>query len=94
MALEHAWRATTERPEFERELEVYRKRWHLAVEEDNGISANQQDGLASPTHKPGPFYVLREFGVHAMNLWLLDQIFPPAAASSAEAAKATSGSND
>lgn len=70
-------RATTERPDFERELSVYRKRWHLAVEEDNGISVNQQHGLASPAHSPGPFYVLREFGVHAMNRWLLDQIFPP-----------------
>jgi len=48
-------KATTERPNFEAELAVYKKRWHLAVEEDNEISFNQQQGLASPKHEPGPF---------------------------------------
>ena len=69
-------RETAMREDFEREVAAYKERWHLAVVEDNEISVNQQAGLASPQHEPGPFYVLREFGVHAFNCWLLDRMFP------------------
>ena len=64
------------RPDFRQEVQTYLRRWHLAVVEDNDISVNQQRGVESAMHEPGPFYVLREFGVHNFNNWLLDHMFP------------------
>ena len=69
-------RETAARPDFRQEVQTYLRRWHLAVVEDNDISVNQQRGVESAMHEPGPFYVLREFGVHNFNNWLLDHMFP------------------
>lgn len=66
-------KSTIERPRFEKVFEEYKKRWHIAVSEDNAISLNQQDGLRSKYRKPGRFCQL-EFGTHNFNNWLVSKI--------------------
>jgi phenylpropionate dioxygenase-like ring-hydroxylating dioxygenase large terminal subunit len=58
---------------FPDRYEVYRRRWHLAVQEDNAISLNQQRGIRSIFRKQGRFAKL-EFGTHNFNNWLLAQM--------------------
>ena len=66
-------RTTVERPRFQKVFEEYKKRWHMAVSEDNAISLNQQSGILSKFRKPGRFCQL-EFGTHNFNNWLLSRI--------------------
>ena len=57
-------------PHFPEVLAAYKKRWHIAVSEDNAISLNQQRGVRSVHRMPGRYGQL-EFGVHSLNNWLL-----------------------
>jgi len=66
-------RATTALPHFPAVFEKYRRRWHLAVSEDNAISVNQQAGARSPFRKTGRFCQL-EFGTHNFSNWLISKM--------------------
>jgi len=63
-------RETVDLPAFPDVLEAYKKRWNMAVQEDNAISLNQQRGVRSVHRMPGRYCQL-EFGVHSLNNWLL-----------------------
>lgn len=58
---------------FPQKLEQYLKRWHIAVQEDNAISLNQQRGVRSTFRRPGRFTKL-EFGTHNFDNWLLSKM--------------------
>ena len=60
-------------PNFDRVLQTYLKRWHVAVSEDNAISLNQKQGIMSPFRTPGRFSHL-EFGTHNFNNWLVSNM--------------------
>ena len=66
-------KTTVSRPEFSSAFETYKRRWHIAVTEDNAISLNQQRGVRSMFREPGRFCQL-EFGTHNFNNWLLSKM--------------------
>jgi len=66
-------RETVKLDVFPDTLERYLHRWHVAVEEDNAISLNQQRGVRSVFRVPGRFGQL-EFGTHNFNNWLLSKV--------------------
>ena len=64
---------TVNRPDFEREVSVYYKRWDKALPEDNYISERQQEGLGSSFCAAGRLSV-HEPVVHALDNWVLDRV--------------------
>jgi hypothetical protein len=66
-------KTTIVQPEFSLAFKTYKKRWHIAVTEDNAISLNQQRGVRSMFRTPGRFCQL-EFGTHNFNNWLLSKM--------------------
>ena len=66
-------RKTVALPYFPSVLSKYLKRWHMAVQEDNAISVNQQRGVRSPLRSQGRFSQL-EFGTHNFNNWLVSKM--------------------
>eukprot|EP00040_Diaphanoeca_grandis_P010871 m.55701 g.55701 ORF g.55701 m.55701 type:complete len:447 (+) comp22119_c0_seq4:113-1453(+) len=64
-------KTSTMLPQFPGVLEKYRRRWHIAVTEDNEISLNQQRGVRF--RQAGRFSPL-EFAVHNFNNFLLSRI--------------------
>ena len=60
-------------PKFASVFAQYKKRWHIAVSEDNAISLNQQRGVRSLFRVPGRFCQL-EFGTHNFNNWLVSRM--------------------
>jgi len=66
-------RPVLSRPDFEEKAASYYKRWDITIEEDNGASVLQQQGIASPFALPGRFSY-REPLVHRIDNWVLDQV--------------------
>ena len=79
-------RETTTLPDFDALLQPYLHRWHVAVEEDNEISINQQRASESPHHRPGPYHQL-EFAVQRFDNMVLDAVLDGEAAAAAAAAE-------
>ena len=69
-------RSTVDSPSFERDAEIYYKRWDKALFEDSGISERQQSGFASSYCVPGRFSS-HEPVVHALGNWVLDRTVGP-----------------
>jgi hypothetical protein len=65
-------RGTVARPDFEREVEKYFRRWDKSLPEDNAISEKQHAGLRSAYSLPGRLSV-HEPIVHAIANWVLDR---------------------
>lgn len=66
-------KSTVSLPSFPKSFEIYKRRWHIAVTEDNAISLNQARGVRSVFRVPGRFCQL-EFGTHNFNNWLLSKM--------------------
>jgi phenylpropionate dioxygenase-like ring-hydroxylating dioxygenase large terminal subunit len=64
---------TVARPDFEREVAPYLRRWAVSIGEDNAIGEVQQAGLRSTLRPPGPM-AAREFAVHRVYQWILDRV--------------------
>jgi hypothetical protein len=64
--------STVNLPDFKDKVKPYFKRWELATKEDNSICEFQQLGQKFD-REPGRFSS-REFAVHDMSNWLLDQL--------------------
>ena len=69
-------RSTVESLNFERDAEIYYKRWDKALLEDGQISERQQRGFASSYCVPGRFSS-HEPVVHALDNWVLDRTVGP-----------------
>ena len=69
-------RGTVDSPSFEKDAEIYYKRWDKALFEDSGISERQQSGFASSYCVPGRFSS-HEPVVHALDNWVLDRTVGP-----------------
>ena len=68
-------RATVARPDFDRKVPYYYKRWDTTLAEDNRIAALQQRGLDSPFARPGRFSHLEPL-VPKLAQWWIDRILP------------------
>ena len=66
-------RATVERNDFEQIAANYYERWDISIPEDNVISDQQQEGLASPHAAPGRFSFMEPL-VHTIDNWVLDRV--------------------
>lgn len=66
---------TVARPDFERKVAYYYKRWDTTLAEDNAIAALQQRGLDSPFARPGRFSHLEPL-VPKLAQWWIDRILP------------------
>lgn len=66
-------KATTKLADFEERAAFYYKRWHKGVEEDNGISEVQHQGLLSHLASPGRFSHM-EGTTPRLGAWWTDRI--------------------
>jgi len=73
-------RSIAGRPDFEEKAAAYYDRWRRVAEEDVAMLENQQRGLSSLLHRPGPLS-WRETKVHRIHEWVLNQLPAPARAS-------------
>jgi choline monooxygenase len=64
---------TAERPDFERIVQNYYKRWDMTTQEDLDISVVQQEGVSTPFSVPGRLSE-HEPLVHAIDNWVLDHV--------------------
>jgi choline monooxygenase len=79
-------RETVARPDFEQIAERYYRRWDMTHTEDNVICERQQVGIASPLAVPGRL-AHREWGVNAVDRWIVEQLLDGHGAESKAAAE-------
>ena len=71
-------KSATERPDFNRILPNYMKRFYMVIDEDNSIAETQFIGLTNPLTRTGRFSHFEE-NVHWFQNWVLDRVFGPEA---------------
>jgi phenylpropionate dioxygenase-like ring-hydroxylating dioxygenase large terminal subunit len=64
------------RPDFDRIVQNYYRRYDVVISEDNGISETQYAGLENPLTKPGRFSNSEQL-VHTIDNWILDRVLGP-----------------
>jgi phenylpropionate dioxygenase-like ring-hydroxylating dioxygenase large terminal subunit len=69
-------RLSVERPDFEKVVQSYHKRFDLVISEDNGISELQLEGLSNPFSRAGRFSGMEPL-VHTIDNWILDRVVGP-----------------
>jgi phenylpropionate dioxygenase-like ring-hydroxylating dioxygenase large terminal subunit len=69
-------KASVERPDFDRVVQNYHKRFDLVISEDNGIAEVQFQGLSNPFSRPGRFSSMEPL-VHTIDNWVLDRVVGP-----------------
>ena len=65
--------ATVARDDFDEVVERYYRRWNISIVEDNVISEQQQQGIASPFAQPGRLSIMEPL-VHTLGNWVLDRV--------------------
>jgi hypothetical protein len=71
-------KSAIERPDFNRILPNYMKRFYLVIDEDNSIAETQFSGILNPLTRKGRFSHYEE-NVHWFQNWVLDHVVDPVA---------------
>ena len=71
-------KSAIERPDFNRILPNYMRRFYLVIDEDNSIAETQFSGILNPLARKGRFSHFEE-NVHCFQNWVLDQVVGPVA---------------
>lgn len=69
-------KSALERPDFNRILPNYMKRFYLVIDEDNSIAETQFAGITNPLTRKGRFSHYEE-NVHWFQNWVLDRVVGP-----------------
>jgi phenylpropionate dioxygenase-like ring-hydroxylating dioxygenase large terminal subunit len=69
-------KSALERPDFDRIIQNYYRRFDLVIDEDNAIAETQFHGLTNPLTRPGR-YSHYEQNVHWFNNWVIDRVVGP-----------------
>ena len=71
-------KSALERPDYERILANYMKRFYMVIDEDNDIAEVQFFGLKNPLTPTGRYSHFEE-NVHWFDNWVIDRVIGPAA---------------
>jgi choline monooxygenase len=69
-------KSALERPDFDRIIQNYYRRFDLVIDEDNWVAERQFEGLTNPLTPTGRFSHFEE-NVHWFNNWIIDQVVGP-----------------
>ena len=69
-------KSALERPDFDRILANYMKRFYMVIDEDNHVAEIQFDGLKNPFTQIGRFSHFEE-NVHWFDNWVIDRVIGP-----------------
>jgi len=70
-------KSALERPDFDRLIQNYYKRFDLVIDEDNAVAEAQFEGINNPLTRVGRFSHWEE-NVHWFDNWVLDHVVGPA----------------
>ena len=79
-------KSALERPDYERILANYMKRFYMVIDEDNDIAEVQFTGLKNPLTPTGRFSHFED-NVHWFDNWVIDRVIGPAASEARIAAE-------
>ena len=69
-------KSALERPDFDRLIQNYYRRFDLVIDEDNAVAEAQFEGINNPMVRVGRFSHWEE-NVHWFDNWVLDRVFGP-----------------